>query len=380
MSKPRISDADLCRAAKRLKTKVAEVKTFLAVETKNRGFDEYDRPVILFERHWFHRFTKGKYDQSHPNISNAVAGGYGKSATQYDRFSVAFGLDPNAAMKSASWGLGQVMGFNYAIAGYANVGEFVDAMKESEGKQLDASVEFILHNGLDDELRQHQWRGFARGYNGSGYEKNDYHNKLSHFYQQFSSAPQPDCSKVSAATPTAGREDQAGTGSVSIGDPAPLSAGGGSDTVEQPPTDVTASLVPVKTPVIEVEQVKPEAESKIDKTIAKWSARFVAVPAAALSFLAGLWSWVKDSPTNLTITLIITGSAVAVVYFGIRMIITSRDKARADKLQADREQRAHELQILTLKSAMEKNLNTVRIVPTPIDNSDAPGEPAAVLE
>ena len=63
--------------------------------------------------------------------------------------------------------------------------------------------------------------------------------------------------------------------------------------------------------MIEVEQVKPEAESKIDKTIAKWSARFVAVPAAALSFVAGLWSWVRDSPTNLTITLIITGCSIA---------------------------------------------------------------------
>lgn len=191
--KPRISNTDLCRAANRVGTGVAEIKTFLAVETRNKGFDDLGRPLILFERHWFHKFTKGRFDASHPNISNKIPGGYGSSSQQYDRFSIAFGLDANAAMKSASWGLGQVMGFNYAVAGFANVGEFVDAMKESEGRQLDAAIEFIIHNGLDDELRRHDWRGFARGYNGNGYEKNDYHNKLAKFYRQFSQGAQIDC-------------------------------------------------------------------------------------------------------------------------------------------------------------------------------------------
>jgi hypothetical protein len=29
-------------------------------------------------------------------------------------------------------------------------------------------IRFIIANGLDDELRRHDWAGFARGYNGSG--------------------------------------------------------------------------------------------------------------------------------------------------------------------------------------------------------------------
>jgi hypothetical protein len=186
MSKPKISDADLCRNAKLIKTSTAEIQTFLEVETKGRGFDSKDRPLILFERHWFHKFTRGIFDAKHPNISNSKPGGYGTSASQYARFSEAFALDPIAAMKSASWGLGQVMGFNYAVAGYASVGEFVDAMKESEGKQLDAAVNFVLHNGLDDELRRHDWAGFARGYNGAGFKKNDYDTKLAAAFAKFS--------------------------------------------------------------------------------------------------------------------------------------------------------------------------------------------------
>lgn len=197
MAKPTISNEDLCRNAKRIRTGVAEIKTFLAVETKNKGFDAQDRPLILFERHWFHKLTKGKFSKTHPDISNPKAGGYGTSASQYGRFNKAFELDPQAAMKSASWGLGQVMGFNHRVAGYDTVDEFVSAMKESEGKQLDAAVSFILHNNLGDELRNHNWAGFAKGYNGAGYRKNKYDTKLAQFYAKFSKGPQVDCSNLS---------------------------------------------------------------------------------------------------------------------------------------------------------------------------------------
>jgi hypothetical protein len=186
VSKPKITREDLCRNAKRLGTSTAEVQAFLEVETKNRGFDDHDRPIILFERHWFHKLTGGRFDATHPHISNPEPGGYGHSSEQYQRFSEAFALDPQAAMKSASWGLGQVMGFNYAICGYPSVDAFVDAMKESEGKQLDASVSFIIHSDLDDELRRHDWAGFARGYNGKNYKINQYDAKLALAYSGFS--------------------------------------------------------------------------------------------------------------------------------------------------------------------------------------------------
>lgn len=32
-------------------------------------------------------------------------------------------------------------------------------------------IRFIDAEGLDDELRRHDWSGFARGYNGAGYAK-----------------------------------------------------------------------------------------------------------------------------------------------------------------------------------------------------------------
>jgi hypothetical protein len=193
----KLTNEDLCRAARRIVATTAEVQTFLAVETKGRGFDDQERVIILFERHWFHKLTGGIYDKDHPEISNPRPGGYNVGGSQHERFSTAFALDPQAAMKAASWGIGQVMGFNYAICGYPSVDAFVDAMKESEGKQLDAAIEFICHNNLDDELRTHNWKGFARGYNGANYAINNYDGKLASAYKTFSNH-KIDCTKASA--------------------------------------------------------------------------------------------------------------------------------------------------------------------------------------
>lgn len=186
MPKPKITESDLCRAAKRLRCSTAEVETVGEVESRGEPFYADGFPVILFERHKFHSFTKGVFDQSHPHLSNKKAGGYGKAGqNQQNKFNEAFALSPTAAMKSCSWGRFQIMGFNYGMCGFESVGAFVDAMKESEGKQLDAFVGFVITAGLADELREHDWAGFARGYNGASYKKNQYDTKLAKAWDKF---------------------------------------------------------------------------------------------------------------------------------------------------------------------------------------------------
>ncbi len=81
------------------------------------------------------------------------------------------------------------MGFNCKLAGYRTAREMVKAFLDSEAAQLEACIEFIISNRLDDDLRNHDWRGFARGYNGAGYAKNDYHNKLRRAYEKWSRIP-----------------------------------------------------------------------------------------------------------------------------------------------------------------------------------------------
>lgn len=201
MSKDRLTDQDYCRATAQLKCEVASIKAVAEQESLGAGFDSQDRPVILFERHLFHHLTGGIYDAAHPNISNRTPGSYGSSASQYGRFSEAFGLDPTAAMQSASWGKFQILGNNFAICGYASVNDFVDAMKESEGKQLDAFCVFVLHNNLARFLISHNWAAFADGYNGYGYRKNHYDTKIGAGYVRFSKE-HVDCSQISTATAT----------------------------------------------------------------------------------------------------------------------------------------------------------------------------------
>lgn len=198
MSKPKLNNADFCRAAKQLGCEVAAIKAVAEQESKQNGFDLQGRPIILFEHAVFRKYTKGKYDNSHPDISRRGTRPYGSTSIQWDRFNEAFALDQKAAMLSASYGKFQVMGFNYAVCGFTNIKSFFDAMHVSEGKHLDAFCEFVETNNLADELRRHDWAGFARGYNGAGYKENAYDTKIAASYKKFAKE-NIDCSKDSAA-------------------------------------------------------------------------------------------------------------------------------------------------------------------------------------
>ena len=183
--------ADYQRAASSLGVDVATVRAVADVESSGGGFLADGRPKILFERHIFAQQTGGRYNNSHPGISGSP-GGYGTGgANQHLRFEQAFALDPAAAMKSASWGEFQIMGFNHKMVGYDSVGTFVDAMRGSAGNQLDAFVSFIESAGLKGKLQSRDWAGFARGYNGPGYAKNNYDNKMAAAYAKYAGSNPP---------------------------------------------------------------------------------------------------------------------------------------------------------------------------------------------
>ncbi len=184
----RLTEADYQQAAQMLGTNVAVVKAVVTVETSGSGFLLDGRPKILFEAHWFSDYTNNRYDRTHPHISSAVWNPslYIGGAGEHDRIEQAKSLDREAALMSASWGLGQIMGGNYRAAGYTNVEEFVEDMHESEGKQLIAMVSFIRSQGLDRALRALDWASFARGYNGESYAVNRYDVRLAEAYAYYS--------------------------------------------------------------------------------------------------------------------------------------------------------------------------------------------------
>lgn len=154
------------------------------------GFAPDGRPIILFERHLFSRKTNSRYDQTNPNISNRTPGGYPRSqADRWAQLTEAYGLDPNAALESASYGRFQVLGQNYPNLGMSNAHEYVSKLARSEKDQLEAFEGFIRANGLADELQRLDWAGFASRYNGPSYAANQYDTRMAEEYARLKDNP-----------------------------------------------------------------------------------------------------------------------------------------------------------------------------------------------
>jgi hypothetical protein len=176
-----LSSSGLANVSEDLKVKPAEIWAVLHVETAGYGFLPDRRPKILFELHVFSNQTNQQFDPAEIGPDYGADG-----AHQYERLAKAIAFDEQAALRSASWGLGQIMGFNAQAAGFQNVDEMIAAMVESEGNQLVAMAQFLKNTGLDSKLRSQDWRGFAEGYNGKGFERNNYDKKLEAAFVQYS--------------------------------------------------------------------------------------------------------------------------------------------------------------------------------------------------
>lgn len=194
MSKELTQD-DFNSAAKSLRCDVAAIKAVAEVESAGSGFLQDETIKVLFEGHIFYRYTDGKFKNSDPTLcyprwtrefyakgANSDIRGHGEWA----RLQAAIKLDKKAALMSASYGKFQVMGFNYVHCGFKDIADFFKAIQISEGEQIKAFCKYIQDVGLDDELRTHAWRDFARKYNGPEYQKNKYDLKLAAAWVKYS--------------------------------------------------------------------------------------------------------------------------------------------------------------------------------------------------
>jgi hypothetical protein len=182
---------DYSDAAADLEVDVKTIKAIAQVEAAGSGFAMVHgalRVKIKFEGHWFWRLAPGwrKMGAILPSIiyPKWTERWTGNQAGEWNRFSAAFRLDPEAAMKSVSWGAFQIMGFHHKACGFETVGKFVDAMKQSDRAQLIAFCQFIrsdpdLHQSAIDK----DWVEFAYRYNGPGYMQNRYDAKLADAYR-----------------------------------------------------------------------------------------------------------------------------------------------------------------------------------------------------
>ncbi len=180
-----LAEGDVLIIAGYLGCEIAALRAVMQIEAAGKGFDAQGRPKMLFEPHIFWRELGpgAKRDQAVKEglaYSKWRSGSYPRDS--YPRLTAAVAIDRDAALRSASWGAGQVMGFNHEAAGFDSVVTFVEAMKLSEGAHLYAMARFIVSKGLQRHLVAKNWSSFAKGYNGSGYAQHGYHTKLAAAY------------------------------------------------------------------------------------------------------------------------------------------------------------------------------------------------------
>ncbi|HWA00414.1 MAG TPA: N-acetylmuramidase family protein [Caulobacterales bacterium] len=190
-SRDPISRADFEGVAQRFNCEWEAVAAVAKVESGTVGaFGPDGRPVILFEPHIFSRLTNHQYDESNPTISYKTFGTRPYPRTQEERWNQlkeAYALNPEAALKSASYGKFQILGQNHSVCGFATASEFVADMSKSEARQLAAFEAFVRTNNLVPALQAKDWAAFARGYNGPAYQQTHYDTKMADAYNQLKS-------------------------------------------------------------------------------------------------------------------------------------------------------------------------------------------------
>ena len=186
-------EKDFEAVAQRIGVEPAAVKAVAEVETCGRGgFLPDGRAVILFEGHVFWQRLKlyglcpVDYMRENEDILHVewTRRHYRGGAKEYDRLVRAMKIHKQAALESASWGMFQIMGFNYKLCGCDTVQEFVDRMNMSSGEQLSLWCEFMKNTGLAHCLKYHKWALFALRYNGKGYKVNKYDKRLKEAYEK----------------------------------------------------------------------------------------------------------------------------------------------------------------------------------------------------
>ncbi|RKG47650.1 DUF3380 domain-containing protein [Acinetobacter cumulans] len=192
MSK-KLTDSQILSQAKALGVESTVLRAVIEVECKGSGFNADNTPVILFERHVMRqRLIANKRDidlklisVERPDLCNKTDGGYGLYSAQHGRLNAAAQYHRASALESASWGIGQVMGYHWKSLGYVSLQAFINAMYKDEASQLEAMCRYIKVNGLVNALKNKDWKAFAHGYNGSAYAKNSYDVKLANAYKKW---------------------------------------------------------------------------------------------------------------------------------------------------------------------------------------------------
>lgn len=191
----KIQEKDFIEISKQEGIGIAELKAVMHVEARGSGHLPDGRPKILFEGHKFYKHLsknpalRDKACKERPDLcfKTWTKQHYKGGAAEWQRLDDAVQYDREAALKSASYGAFQIMGENYAAAGFKSVQDMVNAMFKSEREHLVAVCKFIKSwPKMYNALLRHDWATFAECYNGPAYKANGYHIQMETAFTSFS--------------------------------------------------------------------------------------------------------------------------------------------------------------------------------------------------
>ncbi|QXV65247.1 N-acetylmuramidase family protein [Mucilaginibacter sp. 21P] len=179
----KLSDQQLRELALAFGYDYSVLKALIIVESNQKGFsDTTGRIIIQFEPSWFKRLRSNRKTNNGNSIWQANS--VGDQTAEWIAFNNAFALDPEAAMKSTSIGMMQIMGFHYSEIGFDSVGKMWDFAKVSEYNQVIITLKWInTVPQLKAALKTKNWQKVAYYYNGSAYKKFGYDTKLANAYK-----------------------------------------------------------------------------------------------------------------------------------------------------------------------------------------------------
>lgn len=192
----KLTDARIAEIARENGIHPAALLAVKLIESGTKsGFLDSGKPQILFEGQVFYKYLKAnvksldmnKLCAQYPNIVYPKwdRSKYFGGEKEWTRLEQARKINMKYANYAASWGMFQVMGFNYKTCGCKSIDEFVEKMCTSQEQQLLLALNFLKNSNLMVPLQKRQWATFAKGYNGPGFAQNKYHIKLQAAYNNY---------------------------------------------------------------------------------------------------------------------------------------------------------------------------------------------------
>lgn len=197
----KLTETDYIKLAKEFLLEVKTIKAIVAVEASGSGFSSDGKIKIQFEPHVFAQelvklkiahtinisyanLPGGKQLRQYTIVCNGITitNGVEAQGAEYKAYESAKAINTEAAMIATSFGLGQIMGFNYKKAGFVNVAGMIEGFNAGEIVQLRGMLNFIKASGLIATLQQKNWAAFACKYNGPKYKDFNYDTRLQEAY------------------------------------------------------------------------------------------------------------------------------------------------------------------------------------------------------